>query len=92
MQKKTRGTPLPNNFILAQNYPNPFSPLTKIKYSIPKSSNVVIKVFDILGNEIKTLANEEKQPGTYELTWNAVNLPSGVYFYQLKAGSFIANT
>ena len=79
----------PLNFILGQNYPNPFNPSTKIKYSIPQSTNVVIKVFDILGNEIETLVNEEKQVGAYEITWYAENLPSGVYFYQLKAGSFV---
>jgi hypothetical protein len=82
------------SFELRQNYPNPFNPSTKIKYSVPQSSNVVIKVFDILGNEIETIVNEEKQTGTYELTWNATSatggLPSGVYIYQLRAGSFIA--
>ncbi|MCW8803295.1 MAG: T9SS type A sorting domain-containing protein [Ignavibacteriaceae bacterium] len=82
-------TTLPTEYILSQNYPNPFNPSTKIKYSVPQSSNVVIKVFDILGNEIETLVNEEKSVGTYEITWYAENLPSGVYFYQLKAGSFI---
>jgi len=50
---------------------------------------VVVKVFDVLGNEIVTLVNEEKTAGTYELNWNAINLPSGVYFHQLKAGDFI---
>ncbi|MGB5847988.1 MAG: T9SS type A sorting domain-containing protein [Ignavibacteriaceae bacterium] len=80
---------LPEYFILEQNYPNPFNPTTKIRYSVPKSSNVVIKVFDILGNEIETLVNEEKVTGTYELTWYASNLPSGVYFYHLNAGEFI---
>ena len=55
----------PSDFQLYQNYPNPFNPSTKIKYSIPQSSNVVIKVFDILGNEIETLVNEEKPAGTY---------------------------
>jgi photosystem II stability/assembly factor-like uncharacterized protein len=78
-----------NTYKLDQNFPNPFNPSTKIKYSVPQSSNVVIKVFDILGNEIETLVHEEKQVGTYEITWHAANLPSGVYFYQLKAGSFI---
>jgi hypothetical protein len=81
-----------NNFRLDQNYPNPFNPATKIKYSIPKSSNVVIKVFDVLGKEVTTLVNEYKPAGTYELTWNAASadgLPSGVYFYQLRAGNFI---
>ena len=77
------------DYHLLQNYPNPFNPSTKIKYSIPQQSNVLIKVFDILGNEIETLINEEKPAGTYELTWNAANLPSGVYFYQLRAGGFI---
>ncbi|MCU0414870.1 MAG: serine hydrolase [Ignavibacteriaceae bacterium] len=78
-----------SEFYLEQNYPNPFNPSTKIKYSIPQLSNVVIKVFDILGNEIETLVNEEKPAGTYEVTWNAKQLPSGVYFYQLRAGEFI---
>ena len=79
---------IPSSYNLSQNYPNPFNPSTKIKYSIPQSSNVVIKVFDILGNEIETLVNEEKSTGSYELSWNAANLPSGVYFYQLKAGDY----
>ena len=82
-------TALPNEFALEQNYPNPFNPSTKIKYSIPQTSQVQIKVFDVLGNEIETLVNDEKQAGTYELTWSAANLPSGVYFYQLRAGNFV---
>ena len=77
------------SYKLYQNFPNPFNPSTKIKYSVLQTSQVQIKVFDILGNEIETLVNEEKPAGTYELTWFAENLPSGVYFYQLKAGSFI---
>ena len=64
-------------------------PSTKIKYSIPQSSNVIIKVFDILGNEIETLVNEEKPSGAYEITWYAANLPSGVYFYKINSGSFV---
>ena len=80
---------LPKQFALEQNYPNPFNPVTKIKYSIPQSSNVVIKVFDILGNEIEFLVNEEKPTGTYEITWYADKLPSGIYFYQLKAGEYV---
>lgn len=80
---------IPESFDLYQNYPNPFNPSTNIKYSIPKSSLISIKVYDIIGNEIKTLVNEEKQIGTYELTWNAANLPSGVYFYRIQAGSFV---
>ena len=80
---------IPSSYILSQNFPNPFNPSTKIKYSVPQSSQVVIKIFDIVGNEIETLVNEEKPAGSYELTWNAANLPSGVYFYQLRAGSFV---
>jgi len=79
----------PNNFILNQNHPNPFNPNTIINYSIPKSYQVSIKIFNVLGSEIETLVNEEKPVGTYELSWNAANLPSGVYFYQLQAGSFV---
>ena len=64
---------------------------SKHKNKILRSSilNVVFKVFDVLGNEIETLVNEEKPAGTYEITWYAEQLPSGVYFYQLKAGSFV---
>ena len=80
---------VPTEFLLSQNYPNPFNPSTKIKYSIPQTSEVQIKVFDVLGNEIEILVKEEKPAGTYEVTWYAVNLPSGVYLYQLKAGSYI---
>jgi hypothetical protein len=72
------------SFYLKQNYPNPFNPTTKIRYSVPQTSQVVIKVLDILGNEIETLVNEEKPAGTFELTWNASNLPSGVYFYRIQ--------
>ena len=78
-----------NSYFLQQNFPNPFNPITKIKYSVPQTSRIQIKIFDVLGNEIETLVNEEKSVGTYELTWNAANLSSGVYFYQLRAGSFV---
>lgn len=81
--------PLPKEFTLEQNYPNPLNPSTTIKYSIPTSSQVTLKIFNTLGQEIETLVNEEKPLGTYELNWNAANLPSGVYFYQLKAGPFV---
>jgi len=74
----------PTVLFLSQNYPNPFNPLTKIIYSVPEISNVVIKVFYILGNEIETLVNEERQAGTFEITWYAEDVPSGIYFYQLK--------
>ena len=76
-------------FNLYQNYPNPFNPLTKIRYSVPQSSTVVIKVFDILGNEIETLVNVVKPAGSYELNWNAENLPSDVYFCKMQSGNFV---
>jgi hypothetical protein len=80
---------IPTEFQLVQNYPNPFNPNTTIKYSIPELSFVTIKVFDVLGNEITTLVNEEKPLGSYEVEFDATRLTSSVYFYQLKAGSFV---
>jgi len=80
---------IPDKFILMQNYPNPFNPSTKISYQIPEMSFVKIKVFDILGNEIETLVNEEKFIGSYDFEFNAAGLTSGIYFYQLKAGNYI---
>jgi photosystem II stability/assembly factor-like uncharacterized protein len=90
-----------NNFILYQNYPNPFNPSTKIKFKIPgqarnDNTGVTLKVYNILGSEVTTLVNEEKQPGTYEVEFDTQishsgevrNLTSGIYFYQLKAGDF----
>ena len=85
---------IPSNYSLEQNYPNPFNPTTKIKYSIPfvethHAITVQIKVYDLLGNEVATLVNERKQPGKYEVDFNAKKLPSGVYFYRLKVRDFI---
>ncbi|MCZ6703734.1 MAG: T9SS type A sorting domain-containing protein, partial [Ignavibacteria bacterium] len=76
------------NYSLSQNYPNPFNPVTKIKYSVPSSEIVQIKVFDVLGTEIKTLLNEYKQSGSYEIEFDASSLPSGVYFYRVISGSY----
>jgi N-acetylneuraminic acid mutarotase len=81
---------VPKEFALFQNYPNPFNPSTKISWQSPVSSRQTLKIFDLLGREVATLIDEEKPAGSYEVTWNATNLPSGVYFYQLKAGSFTA--
>ena len=80
---------IPTKYKLSQNFPNPFNPSTKIRYSVPQTSNVVIKVFDILGNEIEILIDEQKNAGTYEITWYAESLPSGIYFYRLQGGSFV---
>jgi hypothetical protein len=74
-------------YVLAQNYPNPFNPTTKINYQIPELSFVTINVFDVLGNEIETLVNEEKPIGTHTIEFDASSLPSGIYFYQLKTNN-----
>jgi hypothetical protein len=76
-------------YYLDQNYPNPFNSSTIISYHLPVSGVITLKIFDVLGKEIATLVNEEKSVGTYEVNWNAVNLPSGIYFYRLQAGSFV---
>jgi len=76
-------------YIIEQNYPNPFNPITTIKYQIPQMSLVILKIYDLLGNEIETLVEEEKPAGMYEVQFNATDLPSGVYFYKLQAGSFV---
>jgi len=78
-----------NKFELEQNYPNPFNPTTNISYVISVKSKVVLKVFDVLGNEIATLVNEEKAVGSYVVEFNSSELTSGIYFYKLQAGSFV---
>lgn len=80
---------LPTEFALNQNYPNPFNPATTIQYSIPEKSNVILEVYDVLGNEVVTLVNEYLPAGTYETEFSADRLSSGIYFYQLHAGSFV---
>ena len=79
---------LPTEFALMQNYPNPFNPTTTITYHLPKASNVKLKVYDILGNEIATLVDEEESAGVYEINFNHNKLASGVYLYKLQAGGF----
>lgn len=78
----------PGKFELTQNYPNPFNPNTVISYSVAKSENVSIRVYDITGKEVATLVNEVKGPGSYNVMFNAANLSSGVYFYRIIAGNF----
>jgi hypothetical protein len=87
--EKENNKELPTKFVLYQNYPNPFNPATKIKYILPEQSFVSISIYDILGKEIATLVKERKPAGNYELEFNASNLPSGVYFYRMKAGNFV---
>jgi len=79
----------PEEFSLSQNYPNPFNPSTKIRFSITQVGFTTLKVFDVLGNEVATLINEEMPAGKYEIEFSGNELTSGIYFYQLKAGSFI---
>ena len=90
---------MPKDFSLDQNYPNPFNPSTTISYSIPASLFVTLKIYDVLGNEVVTLVNSEKPKGSYEVKFSTTggsaaggdvyNLPSGIYFYRLQAGSFV---
>lgn len=75
---------------LAQNYPNPFNPSTVITYSIPISSNVLINVYDVLGERIKTLVNQFQEAGSYKINFNAVGLSNGIYFYKIQSGNFVA--
>jgi photosystem II stability/assembly factor-like uncharacterized protein len=79
----------PDRYSLSQNYPNPFNPSTKIKFSIPEVSKVMLKLYNLLGEEVATLVNEEKVAGYYTVEFNASSLSSGVYFYKLQAGSFV---
>ncbi len=81
-------TNAPVIFSLSQNYPNPFNPTTKIKYQLPELSKVRLTVYDVLGREIKVLVDQEKPAGTYEVEFDAANLPSGVYFYRIEAGKY----
>ena len=76
------------NYTLSQNYPNPFNPTTTIDYTIIKTGHVTVKVYDILGKLVQTLADEEQPMGTYHAQFNRSNLSSGVYFYQIKVDNF----
>ena len=78
-----------NNYFLRPNYPNPFNPSTKITYNIPQRSNVSLKIYDVLGKEIATLVNEQKEAGLYEIKYDASKLSSGVYIYSIQAGDFL---
>ena len=80
---------LPNQIHLSQNYPNPFNPTTIITFDIPARSHITLTIFDLLGNEVSTLLSKELSAGTHSYQWNATGFPSGVYFYQLRAGSYI---
>jgi hypothetical protein len=84
---------LPDAFRLEQNYPNPFNPSTKIKYSIPEKTNVKITIYNLLGQEIKTLVNDLHEAGNYTVTWDGtdnkgIKSATGIYFYSIKAGNY----
>jgi hypothetical protein len=81
---------LPENFILDQNFPNPFNPTTTIRFLIPERSLVTLKIYDILGNEVLTLINKYMEVGSYEVKFNANKYSSGIYLYKISAGDFIS--
>ncbi len=80
---------VPTEFALEQNYPNPFNPATTIQFALPKRSKVTLTLFDLLGREISTLVNEELQAGKYKFIFQANDLPTGIYFYQLRTEGFV---
>lgn len=79
---------IPNKYELKQNYPNPFNPTTIIKFDLPKSSNVMITIYDLTGKTVEVLLNEPLKAGTYQIDWNGANYPSGVYFYNISMGNY----
>ena len=81
-------TLIPDGFLLHQNFPNPFNPVTNIRYDLPHDNFVTIKVYDVLGKEVVTLVNENKEAGRYLVSFNAANFSSGIYFYTIQAGEF----
>ena len=79
---------IPTKFVLYQNYPNPFNPQTTIKFAVPKSEQVTLKIYDLLGREVWSY-KDFKTAGNYSVTFDGSNLASGVYFYRIEAGNFI---
>ncbi|NVM01701.1 MAG: T9SS type A sorting domain-containing protein, partial [Candidatus Helarchaeota archaeon] len=85
---------IPRQYALYQNYPNPFNPITNVKFDIPKQEKVTLKIYNILGQEIKTLIDKTLEPGSHTVQWDGTNtfglkVASGIYIYQLKAGKFM---
>ena len=78
----------PKTFMLSQNYPNPFNPSTNISYQLPANYFVVLNLYDVLGRKVATLVHERQSAGSHSVKFDATNLPSGVYFYRLEAGTY----
>ena len=89
VEDKSNSGNLPERFQLYQNYPNPFNPFTTISYSLISDGFVKLTVYDILGNVVKILIDEQQKPGTYDVKFDATELPTGVYFYKLISGNLI---
>lgn len=87
--KFSMGVPVPEEYALGQNYPNPFNPETTIKYQLPGAGKVVLKIYNIIGQEIRTLVNEEKEAGYHFVVWDAKDNPSGMYLIRFQSGEFI---
>lgn len=79
---------IPNEFSLKQNYPNPFNSTTNINYELPIANFIILKIYNIVGKEVATLVNEKQDPGRYSVQFYGSSLPSGIYFYRIKAGNF----
>jgi hypothetical protein len=89
VDKNSALTNIPTEYLLYQNFPNPFNPITTIKYDIVEIQDVEVTVYDVIGRKITTLVNEQQQPGKYEVKWDATNVSSGIYFYQLKTNDYV---
>ena len=80
---------VPQQFFLEQNYPNPFNPITTISYQLPKSAFVNISIYNIVGQLVETMVNEQKNAGYHSVVWNASGVGSGLYFYRIGAGEYL---
>jgi hypothetical protein len=81
---------IPNEFVLDQNYPNPFNPSTEIRYQLPENGHVKLEIYDVIGNLVTTLIDQEMNAGYHSINWNASGLSSGIYFYRISSGNFVA--
>ena len=89
VERSDNSSSMVEQYLLSQNFPNPFNPSTIITFQIPKTGLVTLKIYDVLGRQVTTLVNEELNVGKHETVFDASRISSGIYFYQLKAGSFV---